>query len=114
MAPTGLFVIRISGAGSTPCELWDQSRFVPVAIFSNLYNSLHVKKLGSSIKNVSWEFSRTEFSVNYAEGPFLVLYSLYECSLNNYSVLPSFCNIRLQGQEPCHPIKLQKDLNSAL
>ena len=32
---TGLFVIRTSGAGSTPCELWDRSRFVPLAIFSN-------------------------------------------------------------------------------
>ena len=27
-----------------------------------------------------------------------------------YSVFPSSCNIRLQEQEPCHPIKLQKDL----
>ena len=32
---TGLFVIRISGAGSTPCELWDRSRLAPLAIFSN-------------------------------------------------------------------------------
>jgi len=31
-----------------------------------------------------------------------------------YSVFPSSCNIRLQGREPCHPIKLQKVLNSAL
>ena len=31
-----------------------------------------------------------------------------------YSVFPSSCNIRLQEWEPCHPIKLQKDLNSAL
>ena len=30
------------------------------------------------------------------------------------SVFPSSCNIRLQEWEPCHPIKLQKDLNSAL
>jgi len=29
-----------------------------------------------------------------------------------YSVFPSSCNIRLQEQEPCHPIKLQV-LNSA-
>jgi len=27
---------------------------------------------------------------------------------------PSSCNIRLQEREPCHPIKFQKDLNSAL
>ena len=31
-----------------------------------------------------------------------------------YSVFPSWCNIRLQEREPCHPIRLQKDLNSAL
>ena len=30
------------------------------------------------------------------------------------STFPSSCNIRLQEREPCHPIKLQKDLNSAL
>jgi len=32
----------------------------------------------------------------------------------SYSAFPSSCNIRLQEREPCHPIKLQKDLNSAL
>jgi len=31
-----------------------------------------------------------------------------------YSVFPSSCNIRSQEWEPCHPIKLLKDLNSAL
>ena len=30
------------------------------------------------------------------------------------SIFPSSCNIRLQRRQPCHPIKLQKDLNSAL
>ena len=30
------------------------------------------------------------------------------------SVFPSSCNIWLQEQKLCHPIKLQKDLNSAL
>jgi len=33
---------------------------------------------------------------------------------STYSAFPSSCNIRLQEREPCHPIKLQKDLNSAL
>ena len=32
----------------------------------------------------------------------------------NKSIFPSSCNIQLREQEPCHPIKLQKDLNSAV
>ena len=36
------------------------------------------------------------------------------CGEEQCSVFPSSCNIRLQERELCHPIKLQKDLNSAI
>jgi len=62
---TGLFVLE---AGHTPCKLWDRSRFVPLA---SSPTSSH--KLGSNTKIVSLGFITTEVSVNYAEGPFLVL-----------------------------------------
>ena len=44
------FAIRISEAGSTPCELWERSRFVPLAIFSN---SLHVTSCGQ-VQRLIW------------------------------------------------------------
>jgi len=34
--------------------------------------------------------------------------------LRGTAFFPSSCNIRLQEGEPCHPFKLQKDLNSAI
>jgi len=53
----------------------------------------------------------------------LIAYALcsHDLSLNLHvhdtfdgTAFPSSCNIQLQEWEQCHPIKLQKDLNSAL
>jgi len=70
-------------------------------IFRTIHNDQYCMVLVAAMNYNSWCF---------------VFMTQWAILLNDasYSAFPSSCNVRLQEREPCHPIKLLNDLNSAL